>query len=314
MGRVAVVALGGNAISTSTGDNFIERQFAQTRKSMAGILELVRKGYRLAITHGNGTQVGEGLLRMEHALDISFPRPLGVLVADTQGGIGYMIEQSLQNGLRWRDMEKTVATLVTQVVVDKDDPELLKPTKFIGRAYPQDQAEKLTQEHGWELKLDKARGYRRVVGSPKPLAIVNRDAIKLLLENDYIVICAGGGGVPVFVMKNGFYEGVDAVIDKDRAAAILALDIGAQDLFILTEVDKVALNFGTPEQKDLDQLTIAQAKKYMKKGQFPPGSMGPKIEAAIQFLESGGERALIASIDNVVGAVYHEGGTWITKD
>ncbi|MFH1734492.1 MAG: carbamate kinase [bacterium] len=314
MGRCAVVALGGNAISTSTGDNFIERQFAQTRKSMAGILELIRKGYRLAITHGNGPQVGEGLLRMEHSLDISFPRPLGVLVADTQGGIGYMIEQSLQNGLRWRDMEKPVATLVTQVIVDKDDPELLTPSKYIGRAYPQEVAEKLMQEHGWEMKLDKARGYRRVVGSPKPLSIVNRDAIKLLLDNDFVVICVGGGGIPVFVMKNGFYEGVDAVIDKDRAAAILALDIGAHDLFILTEVDKVALNFGTPEQKDLDQMTSAEAKQYLEEGQFPPGSMGPKIEAAISFLENGGERALIASIDNVIGAVYREGGTWITKE
>ncbi len=313
MKRTAVVALGGNAISTSTERNLIERQFQQTRKSMAGIIELIHKGYRVVITHGNGPQVGEGLLRMEHSLDISFPRPLGVLVADTQGGIGYMIEQSLQNGLRWRGMSKQIATLVTQVVVDRNDPELKKPSKYIGRAYSMEQAEELGKEHGWVIREDKGRGFRRVVGSPIPQSIVNKDAIRLLLDADFVVICTGGGGVPVFVMKNGFYEGIDAVIDKDRAAAVMANDIQAQDLFILTEVDKVSLNFGTPEQKDLDHLTVKQAKKYLKAGHFPPGSMGPKIEAAIQFIEAGGERALIASVEDVIGSVYKSNGTWIEK-
>lgn len=313
MGRTAVVALGGNAISTSTGNNTIDRQFAQTRKSMVGIIELIHKGYNLVITHGNGPQVGEALLRMEHALDISFPRPLGVLVADTQGGIGYMVEQSLQNGLRWRGIDKPVVTLVTQVVVHHDDPELKNPTKFIGRAYSKDVAETLAEDHNWVIREDKGRGFRRVVGSPKPLNIANKDVIRLLLDQGYVVIAAGGGGIPVFVMENNFYEGVDAVIDKDRAAAVLAWDIGAQDLFMLTEVDKVCLNFGTPEQKELDRLSVAQAKKYLEQGHFPPGSMGPKIEAAIQFLEAGGERALISSVENVLDAVYEESGTWIHK-
>jgi carbamate kinase len=314
MGRTAVVALGGNAISSPTGDNTIERQFAQTRKSIVGILELLRRGYRIAITHGNGPQVGEALLRMEHSLDVSIPRPLGVLVADTQGGIGYMIEQSLQNGLMKSGIEKPVATLMTQVIVDKNDPELKEPSKFIGRAYPKEVALELAQEHGWTVKEDKRRGYRRVVGSPKPISVVNKRAIRLLLDHNYIVICAGGGGVPVFVMENGAYEGVDAVIDKDRTAAVLALDIGAQDLFLLTEVDKVALNFGTDEQVNLDRLTVSEAKRYLREGHFPPGSMGPKIEAAVQFIETGGERALVASVENVIKAVYGTGGTWIVKD
>ncbi len=311
--RKAVVALGGNAISTSTGRNFIENQFLQTRRSMAGIIELIRKGYKIVITHGNGPQVGEALLRMEYSLSVSIPRPLGILVADTQGGIGYMIEQTLINGLKWIEIEKPVATLVTQVVVDRNDPKLKKPTKFIGTAYSEEEAKMLAKAHGWVVKEDKGRGFRRVVGSPKPLTIINKDVIRLLLDAGHVVICAGGGGVPVFQMKNNFYEGIDAVIDKDRAAAVLANDIGAQDLIILTEVDKVALNFDTDEQQDLDHLSVKDAKKYLKAGHFPPGNMGPKIEAAIQFLEEGGERALIASVENVIDAVYKENGTWITK-
>ncbi|MFH1861984.1 MAG: carbamate kinase, partial [bacterium] len=167
---------------------------------------------------------------------------------------------------------------------------------------------------GWIIRQYKTGGYRRVVGSPKPLAIINKEAIRLLLDAGYVVICSGGGGIPVFVMVNGFYEGVDAVIDKDRAAAVLAADVGAQDLFILTAVDKVSLNFGTPDQKDLDRMTVSEAKEYLAQGFFPPGSMGPKIEAAVQFIESGGERALISSVENIVDAVYGETGTWIYRE
>jgi carbamate kinase len=314
MSRTAVVALGGNAISDPSGDTTIAHQFAQTRKSLVGIIELIHKDYRLAITHGNGPQVGEGMLRMERALDVCPPRPLGVLVADTQGGIGYMIEQSLQNGLRWQGLSKPVATLVTQVVVHQDDPEMLNPSKFIGKAYSASEVEGLARDHGWLLKEDPGRGFRRVVGSPIPLEIVNKQAIRQLLDQDFVVICSGGGGIPVFVMANGFYEGVDAVIDKDRAAAVLARDIGAQDLFILTAVEKVSLNFRKRDQQELDRLTVAEAKAHLAKGQFPAGSMGPKIEAAIQFLESGGERALISSVERVIDAVHGETGTWIYRD
>lgn len=272
---------------------------------------MVHKGYRLAITHGNGPQVGESMLRMERTLDVCPPRPLGVLVADTQGGIGYMIEQSLLNGLRWQGITKPVVTLVTQVVVDQNDPEMLNPSKFIGKAYTQKEAEKLGDKHDWLIREDEGRGFRRVVGSPKPLAIVNKAAIRQLLDLDYVVICAGGGGIPVFIMANGFYEGVDAVIDKDRAAAILARDVSAHDLLILTTVDKVSLYYGKPNRQDLDRMSITQAKEYLAAGHFPPGSMGPKIEAAIGFLESGGERALISSVERVIDAVHGETGTWI---
>ncbi len=314
IGRTAVVALGGNAISDPSSDNGIASQFAHTRKSMVGVIELIHKGYRLAITHGNGPQVGESMLRMERALDVCPPRPLGVVVADTQGGIGYMIEQSLLNGLRWQGITKHVVTLVTQVVVDQNDPEMLNPSKYVGKAYTKSEAERLGDQHDWLIREDAGRGHRRVVGSPIPLAIVNKIAIRQLLDRDYVVICSGGGGIPVFVMANGFYEGVDAVIDKDRSAAILARDIGAQDLFILTAVEKVTLNYGKPNRQDLDRLSIAEAKQYLGEGQFPPGNMGPKIEAAIHFLESGGERALISSVEAVIDAVHGETGTWIYPD
>lgn len=314
MARTAVVALGGNAISDPSGNSSIARQFAQTRKSLLGIIELIQEGYQLVITHGNGPQVGEALLRMEHSLDVCYPRPLGVLVADTQGGIGYMIEQSLQNSLHKQGIHKSVATLVTQVIVDQNDPELQNPTKFIGKAYTKAEARALSTYHSWAIREDEGRGFRRVVGSPKPLGIVNKHAIRLLLDAGYIVICSGGGGIPVYIMENGFYEGVDVVIDKDRAAAVLGNDIGAQDLFQLTAVDKVALNFGKPDQRDLDRLTVAEAKKYLAEGHFPPGSMGPKIESAIQFLENGGERVLICSVENVMRALQEKAGTWILKD
>ena len=314
MSRTAVVALGGNAISDPSGDTTITHQFAQTRKSLVGIIELIHKGYRLVVTHGNGPQVGEGMLRMESALDVCPPRPLGVLVADTQGGIGYMIEQSLLNGLRWQGIDKPVVTLVTQVLVEENDPELLNPSKDIGKAYSGKEVENLARAHGWLIKEDAGRGFRRVVGSPKPLEIINKEPIRQLLDLGYVVICSGGGGIPVFLLTNGFYEGVDAVIDKDRAAAVLARDIGAQDLFILTAVDKVSLNFGKSNQQELDRLTVAQAKTYLNDGQFPPGTMGPKIDAAIHFLESGGERTLISSVERVIDAVHGETGTWIYRD
>ena len=200
------------------------------------------------------------------------------------------------------------------MAVDHDDPELKNPTKFIGRAYPKDVADSLARNHNWEIREDKGRGFRRVVGSPKPLSIINKDVIRLLLEQGYVVIAAGGGGIPVYIMQNKFYEGMDAVIDKDRAAAVLARDIGAQDLFMLTEVDKVCLNFGTPEQKELDHMSIAKAKKYLKQGHFPPGTMGPKIEAAISFLEFGGEEVLITSIDHAADALAGTTGTRIVND
>ncbi len=301
--KTAVVALGGNAITKKEEEDTVARQFANTRESLNGIVLLIRDGYNLAITHGNGPQVGNAILRVELARDKVPVLPLGICVADTEGSMGYMIEQSLQNRLKKDKINRDVATIVTQVVVDKDDPSIKEPTKFIGQFYPRKEAKKLAKDRGWVVKEDRGKMWRRVVPSPKPLEIVEKQTIKSLVENGVIVIAAGGGGIPVYVMDDGDLEGVDAVIDKDRASAILARDIGAELLLILTEVEKVALNYGTLLQVNLDNLTVDQAKKYQKENQFPPGSMGPKIEAAISFLESGGKEVIITSIPKAYEAV-----------
>ncbi len=298
-----MVALGGNAITKKGEEDTIARQFANTRESLRGVVELIRDGYNLAITHGNGPQVGNAILRVELARGKAPVLPLGICVADTEGGMGYMIEQSLQNRLKKERIKRDVVTIVTQVIVDKDDPSIKEPTKFIGQFYTRGEARKLAKERGWVMKEDRAKMWRRVVPSPIPREIVEKKTIKNLVRNGVIVIAAGGGGIPVYIERDGALEGVDAVIDKDRASAILARDIGAELLLILTEVEKVALDFGTVFQKDLDKLTVEQAKKYLAEGHFPPGSMGPKIEAAIQFLESGGKEVIITSIPKAFEAV-----------
>jgi carbamate kinase len=301
--KTAVVALGGNAITKKDEEDTISRQFANTRESLRGIVELIRDGYNLAVTHGNGPQVGNAILRVELARGKAPILPLGVCVADTEGGMGYMIEQSLQNRLRKEGIGRDVVTIVTQVIVDRNDPSIKEPTKFIGQFYTRQEAKKHAKAKGWVVKEDRPKTWRRVVSSPIPLEIVEKKTIKNLVEKGVIVIAAGGGGVPVYEERNGSLEGVDAVIDKDRASAVLARDIGAELLLILTEVEKVATNFGTLLQIDLDKMTVEEAKKYQKEHHFPPGSMGPKIEAAIQFLESGGKEVIITSIPKAYDAV-----------
>jgi carbamate kinase len=301
--KTAVVALGGNAITKKGEEDTIARQFANTRESLRGIVELIKDGYNLAITHGNGPQVGNAILRVELARGKAPILPLGICVADTEGGMGYMIEQSLENRLRKERIKREVVTIVTQVIVDKDDPSIKKPTKFIGQFYPKEEAKRLAKQNGWMVREDRGKMWRRVVPSPIPLEIVEKKTIKTLVENGIIVISAGGGGIPVYVEDDGRLEGVDAVIDKDRASAVLARDIGAQLLLILTEVEKVALNYGTLLQQDLDRFTVEEAKKYLAERHFPPGSMGPKIEAAIQFLEAGGKQVIITSISKAYDSV-----------
>ncbi|MBM3324396.1 MAG: carbamate kinase [Calditrichaeota bacterium] len=309
--RTAVVALGGNAISMPGVPDTIANQFSHTREALRGVIELVRRDYRLVITHGNGPQVGNALLRVELARGKAPILPLGIIVADTEGGMGYMIEQCLQNVLLKAGLKRDVVSIVTQVVVDKDDPNLKNPTKFIGQFYTREEAKQLAAESGSQVKADGNRGWRRVVGSPIPLEIINRAAIKQLISSGTIVIAAGGGGVPVYREADGWYEGVDAVVDKDRASAVLARDVGAEELLILTATDKVALNFGKPNQRDLDRITMPEAKAFMTEGHFPPGSMGPKIEAAVTFLESGGERVVICALENLPLALDGKAGTLI---
>lgn len=308
--KTAVVALGGNAISVS-GKEDIYQQFANTRRSLDSIVGFIRQGYNIAITHGNGHQVGNALLRVERTMEEIPPNPLGVIVADTEGSMGYMIEQSLQNRLIREKINRSVVTLITQVIVDKNDPSIKNPSKFIGPFYTQEQAEILAQKFGWTIKEDIGRGYRRVVPSPKPLELLNKELTKQLVTSGTIIIAAGGGGIPVYIEKDQTYEGVDAVIDKDLASAVLARDIEAEFLMILTSVAKVSLNYKKPNQVDLVELRLTEAKKYLEQGHFPAGSMGPKIEASINFIEAGGKVVVITSLESAKEALSGKAGTKI---
>jgi len=307
----AVIALGGNAISPGDSGNWIASQFSNTRNCVESIIRVIKKGYNVAITHGNGPQVGIALRRVEVAANEAPTSPLGVLVADTEGSIGYMIEQSMQNALYKHGLKNDVVTILSQVLVDKNDPALTNPTKYIGKFYTEEAAKELAAKENWTVKQDSDRGWRRVVGSPEPKDIINKETIKTLVENNKIVIACGGGGIPVYLDEKLHYEGVDAVIDKDKASACLGAEIGADELFILTAVDKVAINFKKPDQKEFSVMTLAEAKKYLAEGQFPAGSMGPKIESAIMFLENGGKRVIITDIDKLADAIDGKEGTSI---
>lgn len=310
--RTVVVALGGHAISRPGVPDTIANQFKHTREALPPIIEMAREGFRIVITHGNGPQVGNALLRAELARGVAPDLPLGILDADTEGGMGYMIEQSLQNGLHLNGIDRKVATIVTQILVDRDDPSVDDPTKFVGRFYTKEEANNLARENGWAVKEDPGRGWRRVVPSPMPLEIINHEVIKILVEKGVIVIAAGGGGIPVFLEDDGRLEGMDAVIDKDRASAILGLEIGADTLQIMTEIDGVYLNYGSRDQKKLGKLSLSEARAYLEQGQFPAGSMGPKIESAIKFIEGGGERVVISSVHEGYLALKGKAGTMIT--
>ena len=314
MNKKAVLALGGNAIIQPGQKGIISEQFKNTRESLGGIVELITQGYQLAITHGNGPQVGNMLIQQNAGIDKNIaPLPLGVLNAATEGTMGYMIEQSLQNALKINNITTEVITIITQVIVDKNDPSVLNPTKPVGPFYTSEQAQKCKNDFGWAMVEDAGRGYRQVVPSPLPLDIVPFKTIKQLVENDNIVIACGGGGIPIYIDEQGGYEGVDAVIDKDFASALLANKIDADLLVILTGVDRVAINFGTPEQKEIEKMTIEEAQKYFDDGQFPKGSMGPKIQAAIRFIKNGGKKVLITSIERIVEAIDGKTGTIIEK-
>ena len=310
--KITVVALGGNAISREFEEGNIYQQFANTREALRGIVDLVAQGHKIALTHGNGPQIGNYLIRVEESRKIVPPIPLGVLVADVQGGMGYMISQSLINRLRKRNLSRNVITVVTQVLVNKDDASINEPDKFVGPYYDESEVDRLEKERKWILKKDSNRGWRRVVPSPIPIEIIEKDIIKKLVDEGNVVIAAGGGGIPVYYEDDGSLEGVDAVIDKDRTAAILANDINAEDLIIVTATDRVYLNFDKSDQEPLNNISVKQAKQYYEDGQFPAGSMGPKIEAAINFLENGGQRAIITSLENTREAVSGKVGTVIT--
>jgi carbamate kinase len=309
---VAVVALGGNSITREFEEGNIRQQFVNTRRSLNGIIALIQSGYRVVITHGNGPQVGNALIRVEETRDLVIPLPLRIVVADLQGGMGFMIQQSLQNKLVRAGIKRQVCTLLTQVLVDKDDPSILSPTKFVGPYIDCHRVEHVVTQRKWTVRKDVGRGYRRVVPSPVPIGIVEQDTINKLLENDIIVICGGGGGIPVYRQEDGSLEGVDAVIDKDLTTSIIARNIDATEVYNATAVDKVALNYGTPNQVELDTMTLCEARRFLAEGHFPEGSMGPKVQAAINFIGSGGGKTVICSIEKLCAAIKGQAGTTIS--
>jgi carbamate kinase len=313
MAKVAVVAIGGNSLIKDKNHQTVPDQFETTWETCVHIASMIEQGWDVVITHGNGPQVGFILLRSELASHVLHTVPLDSCGADTQGAIGYMIQQSLYNEFEKRGMKKQAATVVTQVVVGKDDPAFQNPSKPIGPFYEEAEAKKLGAERGWVVKDDAGRGWRRVVPSPIPLEIVERDAIKTLLDAGFVVIGVGGGGIPVVREEDGSLRGVEAVIDKDYASGLLAASIQADLFLISTAVDRVALNYGKPGQKWLGQMTLAEAEQYLAEGHFAPGSMGPKIRASIEFLKQGGREALITSPENIERALVGETGTRIVS-
>ena len=307
-----MVSLGGNAILKHTDKGTAEEQLENTRKTSNVIVKLLKNDYHIAITHGNGPQVGDILLAYDRSKETLPPMPLDVCVAQTQGMIGYMLQISLQNALKSSMMEKSVVTIVTQTIVNQTDPLLHKPSKPIGPFYTALEASQCREEYNWTIIEDSGRGYRRVVPSPLPTGFVEQYSIKSLFDKGDLIIAAGGGGIPVVKNEDGMFQGIEAVVDKDHTASLLASLLNTEILLILTDVDKVAINYGKSDQKDLDHLTLEMAKKYLNEGFFPPGNMGPKIESTIDFLENGGKKAIITSIENVFEALEGIAGTTIT--
>jgi carbamate kinase len=304
-----VVSLGGNALVPDSSGGRIEEQFRVTAATMTQVVELLRAGERVVITHGNGPIVGNILIRNEAAASIIPPTPLYICGADSQGGIGLMAQQVLRNQLNAAGMPIDVVTLITQVVVDANDPGFAHPTKPIGPFFTEEEARAHARERGWHVVEDSGRGWRRVVASPEPQRIVEIEVICTLVEAGCVVIAAGGGGVPVIEISPRQYRGVEAVIDKDLASVVLAREVKAKKLLIVTSVDRVAIHYRTPQQRELIEVRLAQLRRYYAEGHFPPGSMGPKILCAIRFLESGGEEVIITSPDHIGEALRGRAGT-----
>ena len=309
-----VIALGGNALQEAGKPATAQAQLEVVEKTSEYIADIVERGYEVIVAHGNGPQVGRIVIQNEAASASTPAMPFDVCGAMSQGMIGYHIQQGLSKVLRHRGINKNVVTVVTQVVVDKDDPKFKAPSKPIGPFYTEEEAKAIAAEKGYTMKEDAGRGWRRVVASPLPVEIVELDAVKTLNDAGFVVVTVGGGGIPVIRNDAGDLEGVAAVIDKDLASEKLARDMDADALVILTAVEKVSINFKKPDQKDLDRMSAAEAKQYIKEGHFAPGSMLPKIEAALSFVESKpGRIAIITSLDKAVDAIEGRAGTTITE-
>lgn len=309
--KIALIAFGGNAILPDDQRGLQSEQIKNSQKASQLMIHVVKKGFDLIIVHGNGPQVGNLLIQMEEAVTKIPPFSLDVCDAMTEGSMGYMLEMAIINELRRNSLDKEVATVVTQVVVDKDDPAFGNPTKPIGPFYSKYRAQMLAREKKWQMIEDAGRGYRKVVPSPRPIDVVPKRVIHDLVHSGKIVIASGGGGIPVIINSRGLFQGVEAVIDKDYAASLIAREAKADLFIILTNVDQVCLNYGTPEEKTIPVMTVTQAEEYFSQGQFPMGSMGPKIQAAIEYIKNGGKEVLITSASQLKAALVNRSGTKI---
>jgi len=311
--RVAVVAIGGNSLIKDKQHTDVKYQWEAVGETCRHIADMILEGWDVVVTHGNGPQVGFILRRNELAAHEVHMTPMDIIGADTQGSIGYMLQQSLDNEFVRRGVDRRAFTIVTQVLVDRNDPAFEHPTKPIGSFLTEEEAKRFAAE-GWPVVEDAGRGWRRVVPSPEPKEIIERPAIEDAVHQGWIVIAVGGGGIPVVREDGGTLRGVAAVIDKDKASSLLARDIHADLFLISTAVEKVAINFGKPNQKWLDRMTVSEARKYIEEGHFAPGSMLPKVEACIRFLEAGGREAIITNPENLTRALRGETGTHIVPD
>ena len=311
MARSALIAIGGNSLIRAGQRGTTTEQRANARRTARSVVQFIAEGWQVVVTHGNGPQVGAALLRSERASNEVYAQPLDVCVATTQSEIGYLLQRALYDELRRAGLLMPIATVLTEVEVASDDPAFSRPTKPIGPFYSKAAAEQKQREWGWTMLEDASRGYRRVVPSPLPLRIVQQEIIAQMVRMGILVIALGGGGIPVVAAAQNGMEGVEAVVDKDRASSMLASALGVELLVISTDVDRVALNFRKPDQRSLCRASAAEMRRYCSEGQFPAGSMGPKIESALEFLGNGGKEVIITSCDKLLAAVNGSAGTHI---
>ena len=311
--ETVVIALGGNAFLQKGQKGTVEEQWNNVVKAMKQIADIIERGYRVVLTHGNGPQVGNILVWMDSAKDKIPPLSMDIAGAMTQGWLGYMIQQALRNELKRRGLNKVVVSIVNQVLVDKNDPAFQNPTKYVGPYYTEEEAKKIAAEKGWIMKPDPRGGWRRVVPSPDPKDNLEIEAIRTLVNAGFIVVASGGGGIPV-IYEDGEIRGVEAVIDKDLAGEVLATKLGADYFIILTDVEGAMINFGKPNQKLLRKITVSEAEKYYKEGHFKPGSMGPKVLACIRFIRHGGKKAAIGHLYRALDILEEKTGTIIVPD
>ncbi len=315
MGKpVAVVAFGGNALIKATEHGTLEEQIRNAEQAVKPLIGVLRRGYRLIIVHGNGPQAGIELIRVEESITKIPPVTLDMCVASTQGTMAFLLQRAFHNECKRNGLGCLAAAVVTQVVVDRDDPGFGRPTKPVGPFFNEFRARQLIKKHGWNMVEDSGRGWRKVVASPRPLEVVEMDAIRDLIEKDRIVIAGGGGGIPVVREADGKLNGVEAVIDKDYTASLIARNVQAHLFSILTAVDRISINFGRPDERPLRKLTEGEAKRFLDEGQFPPGSMGPKVRAAVEFLEGGGREVIVTRDTSFEAALDGEGGTTILRE